>query len=343
MKVLIDHQLPFLLAHGGLQIQIEQTKAALEKIGVEVEYLRFWNPEQKADVLHIFGRCTRVYIQLAQRKGIAVVMSDLLSETGSRSRQALLAQKLVIRAARRILPTGFLSRMGWDSFRAADAVIALTPWESQLMVDLFGADRARLHVVPNGVEECFFTNAPAESREDWLVSTATITARKRVIELAEAAVAGKVKVRIVGKPYSEQDPYYRRFVKIWQSHPEYIEYAGPILDREELARVYSRARGFVLFSIFESLSLSALEAAAAGCPLLVTDLPWARSTFGKNAFYCSPAATAEQAGQHMKSFSQNIAAQPKPPRPLRWVDVAKQLLDVYTVAVERVRRANVSA
>ena len=142
--------------------------------------------------------------------------------------------------------------MGWDSFRAADAVIALTPWEAELMVELFDADKERLHVVPNGVEECFFTNAPAESREDWLVSTVTITARKRVIELAEAAVAGKVKVRIVGKPYSEQDLYYQRFVKIWQSNREYIEYAGPISDREELAHVYSRARGFVLFSIFES-------------------------------------------------------------------------------------------
>ena len=48
MKVLIDHQLPFLLAHGGLQIQIEQTKAALEKIGIEVEYLRFWDSRAKS-------------------------------------------------------------------------------------------------------------------------------------------------------------------------------------------------------------------------------------------------------------------------------------------------------
>jgi len=342
MKVLIDHQLPFLLAHGGLQIQIERTKAALEKIGVEVEYLRFWEPEQKADVLHIFGRCSKVYIELAQRKGIAVVMSDLLSATGSRSRQARLLQKSFIHFARRLLPSTFLSRMSWDSFRRADAVIALTPWEAQLMVDLFDADRTRLHVVPNGVEECFFTNAPDDDREEWLVSTVTITQRKRVVELAQAAVAGKVKVRIVGKPYSEEDPYYHQFLRICQANSDYVNFSGPIQDREELARVYSKARGFVLFSKFESLSLSALEAAAAGCPLLVTDLPWARSTFGKDAYYCSPLATAEQAGRILKTFSQNIATQPKPPRPLHWVDVANRLLNVYTSAVARVRRAKVS-
>jgi glycosyltransferase involved in cell wall biosynthesis len=334
MKVLIDHQLPFLLAHGGLQIQIEQTKAALEKIGIEVEYLRFWDSQQKADVLHIFGRCSQTYVDLARRKGMAVVMSDLLSETGSRSRYKLLAQKVLIRLARRILPTTFLSRMGWDAFRAADAVIALTPWEAELMVDLFDADIGRIHVVPNGVEECFFKNAPADSREDWLVSTVTITARKRVIELAEAAVAGKVKVRIVGKPYSEQDLYYQRFEKIWQANREYVEYAGPISDREELAYVYSRARGFVLFSVFESLSISALEAAAAGCPLLLTDLPWARSTFGDHAYYCSPKATAVEAGQILKNFSKTAAVLPRPQKPLRWVEVAERLRAIYAAALK---------
>ena len=40
MKVLFDCHLPFMLAHGGMQIQIEQTRAALERLGVEVEPLR---------------------------------------------------------------------------------------------------------------------------------------------------------------------------------------------------------------------------------------------------------------------------------------------------------------
>ena len=33
----------------------------------------------------------------------------------------------------------------------------------------------------------------------------------------------------------------------------------------------------------ESLSLSALEAAACGCPVLLSDLPWARTVFGQSA------------------------------------------------------------
>jgi glycosyltransferase involved in cell wall biosynthesis len=333
MRVLIDHQLPFLLAHGGFQIQIERTKEALSKIGLEVDYLRFWDSNQKADVIHVFGRCSSGYIELAQGKGIAVVMSDLLSETGSRSSMALFTQKSIIRVAQSVMPPRFLSRMGWDSFRMADAVIALTPWEARLMVNLFGADESKLHVVPNGVEECFFADPSADSREEWLISTVTITPRKRAVELAQAAVAGKVKVRIIGKPYSEQDQYYHQFAKICRANPEYVDFSGPISDRKELARVYRKARGFVLFSSFESLSLSAGEAAAAGCPLLLTDLPWARTTFGEHAVYCPLAATAEEAGRILKSFSQNIAAQPKPPPQLHWIDVAERLKAVYAAAL----------
>ncbi len=55
------------------------------------------------------------------------------------------------------------------------------------MVDVFGALPEKTHVVPNGVEDVFLNSQPAQ-RGPWLVCTATITERKRVLELAQAAV-----------------------------------------------------------------------------------------------------------------------------------------------------------
>ena len=43
MKVIINHHLPFFLAHGGLQIPIERRSAPLEGVGLEVENLRWWD------------------------------------------------------------------------------------------------------------------------------------------------------------------------------------------------------------------------------------------------------------------------------------------------------------
>ncbi len=56
MKVLFYHLTPFALAHGGLQIQIAQTREALRRIGVEVEFFRWYDDIQDYDVLHFFGR-----------------------------------------------------------------------------------------------------------------------------------------------------------------------------------------------------------------------------------------------------------------------------------------------
>lgn len=44
MKVFINHQLPFLLAHGGLQTQMERTKTALKGVGFKMDNLRDSNP-----------------------------------------------------------------------------------------------------------------------------------------------------------------------------------------------------------------------------------------------------------------------------------------------------------
>jgi hypothetical protein len=78
----------------------------------------------------------------------------------------------------------------------------------------------------------------------------------------------------------------------------------------------------------ESLSLSALEAAACGCPLLFSDLPWARTVFGPDARYCPIASTGSTA-RHLKAFYEAAPALKPPPRPLSWGDVARQLQGIY--------------
>jgi glycosyltransferase involved in cell wall biosynthesis len=267
MKVLFDHLSPFLLAHGGFQIQIEQTKKALESLGVEVEYLRWWDANQTGDVIHFFGRPQSSYIEHARAKGIKVVMAELLGGLGSRSGVSRFSQRFLILSAKKILPRQFMAKLAWQSYKIADAIIALTEHQARLMAEMFGAVPEKIHVVPNGVETVFF-ESPKIEREKWLICTATITERKEVVKLVEAAVTAGTPLRIIGRPYSEQDPYYLRFLKLTQSHADLILYEGGIENRERLAAAYRNARGFVLLSTMETLSLSALEAAACECPLL---------------------------------------------------------------------------
>lgn len=327
MRVLFDHPSPFLLSHGGFQIQIEQTAASLREAGVEVEFLRWWDAAQRGDIIHYFGRPSEVYLALAQRKGIRVVMAELLTALGSRSHRQRWLQATLTRLGQRLLPGTFIARMAWKSYRMADAVVALTPWEGRLMQEMFGAPPERTHVIANGVEDVFLGSAPRD-RGDWLVCTATVTERKRVLELAQAAVLAQTPVWIIGKPYSPDDPYARRLEGVARQNERWVRYEGAIQDRARLAEIYREARGFVLLSTMESLSLSALEAAACECPLLLSDLPWARTVFGAGATYC-PVASPERMATSLREFHAAAPRLKPPPKPAGWPEIAAQLKRLY--------------
>jgi glycosyltransferase involved in cell wall biosynthesis len=327
VKILVNCTLPFALAHGGQAIQIQKTIAALTAIGVDAEPLRWWDEQQTGDLIHYFGLMPVEQIQFAQRKRMKVIIANLLTEQGSQTPWQRGVRRAFRWTVESFAPTVVSRAFGWENYRVADALIALTPWEKHLMSFKFGAVPEKIFVVPNGVEEIFLT-APPAARNEWLVCTATITERKRVLELAQAAVIAQTPVWIIGSAYAAGDAYAQQFFDLAKQHPQFIRYAGGIQDRAKLAEIYRAARGFVLLSTMESLSLSALEAAACGCPLLLTDLPWARSVFAAAASYC-PLAGAAATAVVLKNFYAAAPALPPPPLPATWRDVALQLKSVY--------------
>jgi glycosyltransferase involved in cell wall biosynthesis len=201
---------------------------------------------------------------------------------------------------------------------------------------LFGAPPERVHVVPNGVEEIFLQSRPV-ARGPWLVCTATITERKRVCELAEAAVRAQTKLWVVGRAYADSDPYAKRFFQLAEQQPELIRFEGAIGDRARMAAVYREARGFVLLSTMESLSLSALEGAACECPLLLSDLPWARTVFGESVSYCPITPDTAKTAAVLRRFYDAAPTLRPPPRPLTWAEVAQQLKQLYETLLKTSR------
>jgi glycosyltransferase involved in cell wall biosynthesis len=331
MKVLFDANLPFALTHGGAQIQIEQTKKGLEEAGVEVEWLRWWDGEQKADVMHFFYRPHPAILRMAAKKGVKTVFCELLTGLGSRSAGSRWAQKVLVEISKRGLPSAFIERLCWDAYQIADGCIANTSWEKKLMVDMFSARPDRVHVVPNGVEDVFFRDPKFKiqiSKSEYLVCTATITERKRVVELAEAATMAQVPIWIIGEPYSKEDPYFLKFLSVIKNSKGVVKYEGGVSERAKMAKIYQRATGFVLLSAMETRSLAAEEAAAGGCPLLLAELPWARASFGTRATY-SPLVSREGEARKLKEFYSGIEKVPRPPVPCRWGDVGKQLYRIY--------------
>lgn len=328
MRVLLYHCLPFSLAHGGQQIQIVRTLEALKSAGVEAEFLDWHRAGQEGDILHFFGRLPRPLLEHARLKGLKVVVADLLGAQGARPRSRLRVETIIRRVAESAARRAG-GDVSWSTYRQADACIALTAWEAELLTRSFGVEGSKVHVVPNGVDDVFFETPPVP-RQEWLLSVATIAPVKRVLELAQAAVHARTPIRFLGRAYSEEDPYARRFLEFVRQHQDLLRYDGGIEERTALAEAYREARGFVLLSHWESLSLAALEAAASECPLLLSDLPWARSVFDQCAAFCPPAASIARTAAHLRGFYEHAPETSLPPKPVRWEEVGLSLRGVYS-------------
>ena len=122
--------------------------------------------------------------------------------------------------------------------------------------------------------------------------------------------------------------YYQGFLRFCRQHSEIVRYDNAMRTQAELAEVYRQARGFVLLSRWETQSLSALEAAASECPLLISDLPWAHSTFGAHVTYC-PLGSKQITAEHLRRFHDQAPMMELPPKPLTWTEVGKMLKKIY--------------
>ena len=312
---------------GGTQVLIQQTRLALLQLGVEVEWLRWWDRDQKGDLVHQFGNPPAALFDEAQGSGCQVVVTALFSVTGARPRWQLGAYKLLGRLVRR---TGLERRLEslWGGILArADAAVASTEWEARLMREIFGVASERVHVISDAVEDVYLNSQPLE-RGPWLVSAGRIHGVKRMVELAEAALVAKTPLWVIGRPHGQGDAYSERFMKLAREHPGEIRYEG-FVPQERLLQAYREARGFVLLSQYETMSLAALEAAACECPLLLTDQPWARTTRGDRATYCPPGASLSVTARILRKFYDSAPNLPRPPRPASWSEVAGQLKGIY--------------
>ena len=72
--------------------------------------------------------------------------------------------------------------------------------------------------------------------------------------------------------------------RIYLQHIDSLGY----LDQASLHRWYRRTAVFVLPSLYEPFGLAALEAALAGCALVVSDIPSLREVWGEAAVFVPP-------------------------------------------------------
>ena len=198
-----------------MQTLSESLMREIAGLGVEVEQERWWDPQQKGDILHYIMRPPyAVNVRLAHEKGFKVIMTENLDQTASRTKTQLFIQRQITRWARRLVP-GLVNRMAWDVYQLLDAMVYVVPIELKVAQYLFDAPADRGYIISQGLEEQAIqklSSPEGMGQGDFLVSVAVISERKNSLLLAEAARKANVPIVFLGKPLVEDD-YYQRFLK----------------------------------------------------------------------------------------------------------------------------------
>jgi glycosyltransferase involved in cell wall biosynthesis len=103
------------------------------------------------------------------------------------------------------------------------------------------------------------------------------------------------------------------------------------VSTEEKHRYLRGARGFVLLSQMESGSIAVYEAAAAGLPLLLSDLPWANKVYqqARGTAFVS-LKPAGRIAPVLRAFHAQARRQPGTTFPLlTWRQVAERYVELY--------------
>jgi glycosyltransferase involved in cell wall biosynthesis len=289
-------------APGGGENQLIQTGMHLEELGVRVRLFSGWIDGLKsARLLHLFGMSHEglELARVARAVGTPVVLSPICwyEPCALAALEADPVRKLASLAAwclRHISP----GMPSWrrELLQLANLVLPNSRAEANQLAHLFGVDRARIRVIPNGVLGTTASVGPELFRERWLrepfaLSVGRIEPRKNTLGLIRALGPLGLPLVLIG----EAHPGHRRYEEECRRAGQGVVVWLGRLDHQDpmLASAYAAARVFALPSWFETPGLAALEAALAGCSIVITPFGSTREYFGSLAEYARPDRAGE--------------------------------------------------
>jgi glycosyltransferase involved in cell wall biosynthesis len=337
LRVAFVPQIPYFLGYAGFEVQLDRTLEALRERGVDAQRYDPWSHTLDADILHVFGteRQQQPIVERARARGIPTVVSAMYMR---RMSGLTLKAWNALERITRIPTTQGLRR---NIVQNANAIIALSSYERDELVQFLDAEPSKIHIIGNGVDQRFFTSNAAPFIEaygvrDFVLSVGTVEPRKNQVRLIQALGPTGIPLVVLGSATSlataEQERYIAEVRALVAQYDSVTWIEGLPHDSPLLPAAYAAARVHVLASTVEAQGLVSAEAVAAGASIVVSDLPNLRSFFGDSAWYADPTHTAsikaavEAAWQAPRG--QRTAVRPTWLR--SWDDVAAALVEVYT-------------
>ena len=291
---------PVMLIRGGPHVKIIQTKAHLEKLGINVFYFDMWDTAKKildCDLFHLFSANLGVYslAKSLKERDVPFVVNPIFF-----TRRSPFVVRTVCRMDRwtRRVVRGLWWDYGFvrDICAWAERVLPNTAAEGQLIAEGLGIPNEKIEVIPNGVSEAFLHGDPTLFKKKYGIDGFILNVghigpgRKNVLSLIRALRRIDHPAVIIGRITSggESEACLREAEK----NKNLILIDGLDHTSPMLASAYAACDVFVLPSTFETPGRAALEAALAGAKIVITPHGGTREYFQEFAEYVDPSSMA---------------------------------------------------
>ena len=341
MKVLLFDTTNSFLTPGGKTTHALKLQQALSKLGVNIEFSRWWDENQSdCDIIHFLAPDVRTArnAKLQRKKTVINLIFD------GESSKPLWKQRINSMKYKLIGLIPIKEKLYWRSFPYFDRFIFMHRFDRDAALRYFPQiDKNKTSIIPHAYDpdDMFISEhlniAEHHLPEKYLVSCANIIVRKQSVLLAQYAKRAQVPVVFIGKG-NPDDSYFQAFIR--EIDNRYVFYPG-YMGNEWKDCIVQHASGFILLSTGESGCIAVHEAAAYKMPLLLSDLPWAWGYEAATNIYFCDFRNSNDAMQQIKEFyDRSGKLNDFPFKVHSWDDVAIKYRDVYTELMfkEKVKR-----
>ncbi len=329
MKVLLFDTTQAYLTPGGKQKQVQMLYEHLPKVGVEVEYARWWDPDQTFDIAHFFGYRAPYLIDQVKQKNKKIVLTQVMDVHTNMSSLQKYFFGLKMKMINNYLPHQIRGKFDGSSLNKYDALVYMHKYDWLSAINMFQVNKNKTHIIPHAFNMpkniSGFSKLPGLPSK-YLVSVGSIVPRKRPLLLAQYAKAAKIPVVFIG-PGEESNSYYKQFKS--QIDNKYVFYLG-FADETTKMSALNHASGFVLLSTAESGCIAVYEAGSLGLPLLLPNMLWAKAYTDPTDLYHCDVEQSKKAVQQLAEFFDIAEKRDQPTFKIHsWTEIAEMYKEVY--------------
>lgn len=328
---------------GGLQIQVRETIAALNRLApgaagqLRVELVDP-NRHRLDDfaLIHVFSAINGNHriVESASEMGVPVILSPLLSPGWNRATglRARVVDRLAGRLSAWNVQTSYAQTK--RALQQSRLVIALGAAEREALISGFLVDERKIVVLPNGISPQFFNAEPGLFRRHsgidgpFVLMAGAISPYKNQLGVAQALDGSELPLVLVGQAQRADQDYLQDVLRRPGVHwLGQLGHGDPLL-----ASAYRAAAVLALPSQGEVQPLTVLEALAAGTPVVMTDqhaLHLPDSQFALREVRWDDRSGLRQAILALARAAPQRAAVRALVRPYTWQRVAEQIAGHY--------------